>query len=204
MMLVHLLRRVTLLLVFASVCFFAFPRPAAAGAVRYTYTGNPFSTLTCHGIPCPPGLGLTGSFTLASPLGDNFSGNITPLTFSFSAGPLQSISSSGCEPSTCGLGGPFASFWVQTNASGAITAWSIYLCTIGNCQYDIVINTVYTPDMPGPFSEYDEDNNGDLFGINHNDPGTWSSAMPTPEPSSLLLVATGLLGLCSLIRLRLH
>jgi len=52
--------------------------PSAKSDTVYTFTGRPFTTFSgIIGIPgsdkfaCPPICSLTGSFTIASPLGDN-------------------------------------------------------------------------------------------------------------------------------------
>lgn len=153
--------------------------PAFAGPATYSYTGNPYNFF--YDTPCPPSCGLSGWFSVSSPLGDNFNGGVTPTNYYFSDGgifvsPLNAVETQ---------------FFVVTNASGAITEWSITLF-----QVDDVFLSTYN----GPLGSEDETFYVGTWASISGDPGTWSSTGTTPEPSSLLLLATGLLGLGPFIR----
>jgi hypothetical protein len=62
--------------------------PNAQASVVYSYTGNPFNTFV--GPVFSGSDAVTGELTIASALGDNFNGNVSPTQFSFSNG-LSSI-----------------------------------------------------------------------------------------------------------------
>ena len=125
-------------LLVASLCsIFVFgSAPAArADSVTYTYTGNAFTS--CNGAYAPgPCGGITVTFTMSSPLGDNLSQqNINSLltSFSVSDGTLtlnQSDSS-------------IATFIVSTNGSGEITQWSTgaLVCNDSLCSTSEIIST---------------------------------------------------------------
>jgi hypothetical protein len=151
-----------------------FSLPAFADTT-YTYTGNPMTysgtgnANVCGGSECS----ITGSFTVASSLGDNFSGTVTPESYSFTDGN-QNLST----------GSIVNFFTASTDASGAINGWAIELEALG-----------YGPWMVTESSGLDESYNGYL--VYNYAPGTWTSEDPTatPEPSSLLLLSSGLVGL---------
>jgi len=146
----------------------------------YTYAGNPMTEGTnsdaCGGGPCT----ITGSFTLAAPLGNNvpFSyTSITPESFSFNDG-IQTIST-----------GSFVLYFdVGTDATGNIDAWDIQVYGLYSGTVSILTNS----------AGLDESYINGLIAYN-NSPGTWdpettptSDVISTPEPSSLALLSIGL------------
>lgn len=84
---------------FAACCLFFFARPALATPVTYAYASSDVS----------------GSFTLSSALGDNFSGYVAPSSFTFSDASLSVTSASSLT---------LDSFFIVTNGTGAITGWN--------------------------------------------------------------------------------
>ncbi len=145
--------------------------PASADTV-YTYVGNPF-TLFQGNDACAAGVGecqLSLSFTLASPLPANF-----------------------------GSGG----FGFVTLVTPLIDAWSIgEVSSFG--QLGVFLSSVGDPiftteDKTNTFGPVEQDFG---FASNLNSPGTWTVAtVPTvPEPSSLILLGTSLLGLAKGLR----
>jgi PEP-CTERM motif len=181
----------------AILCLFFWPKSALADETTYTYIGNPYTIF--ENLTCPPDCAISGSFTVASPLGDNFDGFILDLVaFSFTDG--------GITISSAGGGLPQQPFAVITNASGAITGWGIDV-QLGNClpSCDVLAtgSVGSSPLFNMDETVVDLPTGFFLDAGNNSIPGSWSSSsISTPEPSSLLLLGTGLLGLGPLIRRR--
>jgi len=159
----------------------------------YTYTGNDFtgvsgsySTLDSVSI----------SITLSTPLGDDFSGSVTPTSFTASDG-VQTITSANASLSS-------SAFYFVTNGSGQITGWVVevftnpYVYSVSGGAIGTQGAGQYTYQPPpdaivGSGSTNEDD--GALWGsvatsgYIDGDPGTWSA---TPLPAALPLFATGL------------
>jgi hypothetical protein len=155
--------------------------PSARASVVYSYAGNPFNTFSGPAFSGQDS--VTGEFTVASALGDNFNGNLSPSQFSFSNG-LTSITNFNL---------PSPVFDIQTSNTGQIIEWSISL-SIGLGSAGTTISTSNLSDRSssiGPTTFSSASNSGD--------PGVWSSVASTPLPPSLLLFATGF-GVFGLLR----
>lgn len=152
-----------------------------AGAAKadevYTYTGAPFTTFS--GLSCPSVCSMSGSFTLASAIGPNQTVlNITPLSFSFTDGATTFNSSNSL----------FQDLGFATDSTGNISLW--LFGTFGNGGLSLISANL------GPGAAGDSSVNGNNFATN-TVAGTWT-AVATPEPSTLLLLAAGLVGLFGL------
>jgi hypothetical protein len=169
----------------------AFSAPSArADTFTYTYTGNDFTGFSTQGGETQQFNGadsVTGTLVFAAPLTADMSlTSVTPLSFSFTD-QVQTFTSS--EPLSYTLE-------VGTDGSGQIDNWNIYLQTGAGTTlspYNILISNP----TAGDIVHYDE-----VSGVQDDEavspnPGSWSV---TPEPSSLALLSTGLLGAACLAR----
>jgi len=184
---------------------------AKAGTI-YTYQGNPFTI----------GVGtITGSLTLSNPLPDNYNSltpiDVTPLSYSFTDGSGTITQANAVGGSYLLVGGvgypgqtlPYSGgvFEVySTDASGNITGWNIDLLTGKGTAFQAIGTATNSPYCCPVGGSQDASNYEALVApftlaytdvnFNTNSPGSWISASNTiPEPSTLLLVGTGLLGL---------
>ncbi len=140
--------------------------PGSWSSVKYSYTGNSFTTFFGPST-CPPECRLTGSFTVAAPLGPNFNGFFTPTAFSFTDG-LVTINQANMTSSALG---------VITDANGSIVVWNMALingptsiftgtgpsliCTSSGCT---VTDGAFSPTMGAEIL---------------NNPGTWTGSSQT-------------------------
>ena len=188
----------------ALICFvFVLAAQTAHADTIYTYTGSDFTHYyngSWHPFAlCPtPDCNVTGSFTLATALGDNLNNvAITPESYSFTDG-LSTNTDANSVVNT---------FNVSTDANGNITAWTIYTQINPNhspcSQNEYTVYTSNTGDSgeisgdlcTSPYDQY----------ANNAVGGTWaetSTATPTPEPASLALLGSGLIGIGGFARRR--
>ena len=141
----------------------------------YTYTGNTLFGNACNGCT------VDGSFSVTAPLGSNFSASFQPESYSFSVDGFTFNNSNSSDN-----GG----FYIMTNASGYITSWIIDLTNSSGA--------VFTADTFIGGADIFTDNQGrkSTGDINVDNAGDWTpSGTATPEPSSMLLLSSGLFGL---------
>jgi len=172
--------------------------PSAMADSTYTYTGQPYSTTSpnlCDGtyLPVCTSIGVSGTIVLASPLGDNLNDAfVTPVMFSFSGGTdafdLTQSSSLAIE-----------TFQFSTDANGDIIGWAIQLatsssnCTNGPLNW-VCLGTYSNVNGAGDYSAYDYNygTGNEVYGGGNNSvAGSWA-LVATPEPSSILLLCSGL------------
>jgi hypothetical protein len=155
----------------------------------YTYTGNPYNPnppAPCGGtyIPICSQIGVSGSFTTATRLGNNVNYTSTPETFSFSGGTnaftLTQTSLLSIE-----------SFKVSTDANGNIISWGIELSTsAADCTVNSVcLGTYSNVNGSGDYSAYNFNNGtpSQVYGggSNSGTPGTWVESISVAESSSV-------------------
>jgi hypothetical protein len=177
------MKKTPLLLLFATLFFSA----SAKADTDYTYTGNPFTVF--YGSTCGIECGLSGTFAVANPLSPSTEQTIAPSMYDFTDGQNTFTNSNSV----------IEGFEIETSATGSIDGWDISL-------YDPTLNQDYESQSTFGGGSEDYEYNETYYAYNLNDPGTWTETDPpgpTPEPSSLLLLGTGLLGIAFVMRKQL-
>lgn len=163
------------------------PKTAKADTV-YTYNGNGL-------ISGGPGAGISATLDFSAPLGANVDGSVTPLTW-YISGFATSLSSSS------GTGNLTASF--VTDDLGQIVNWGVQAT---GPQQGSGLEILETIDVPGQVTDaiFSSSISGGNA-ANANDPGVWTETCTdppvavTPEPSSIFLLGSGILGLGGIVR----
>jgi hypothetical protein len=199
-----LMKKPTLKSITSAFCFCLLLTLCAVSAkadTTYTYRGNPFTVIQCI-LPLTNCVGssIDGSFTLASPLGDNLNNAfVNPQSYSFEGDGI--IDSNLNVPR-----GNSPTFEFSTNASGQIEGWGVLLTgfqqgsPLGevNAEFEIFSNPSGVLCPCFPFLSAD-DISVSIGGLSYNlgPPGTWTVS-GVPEPASGTLLIAGLVGLAGL------
>lgn len=195
------------LLLLSFLCLML-PAPLRADTV-YTYTGNDYTscsgTYASSGTTCagPFALSITFATSLAGSQLDNLvfgsTGDITPDITSFSVSDGAGLSITNADADA------FFDFDIGTAADGSILKWGIVITSQSAPPYEIVQTISDFPDVMDSSGNTGTEGQFLGRGLNSDDSGKWvtSSVVTTPEPSTGLLLALGLLGLVA-TRLRRH
>ena len=187
----------------------------ASADTTYIYIGQAFNSAGClFGVfcgPAPVGSGpITLSFTEATPLPANLTGPIygimADLTTLVGLTPTSFTISDGLNTFT-GVNS-FSNFFVETDSSGNIIAWNIGYNIPGVYGENTINSTGATPGNPVTVQDgaasFCFSLQCETVHFVNNQAGTWTvqGATATPEPASLVLVATGFMAFAALRRKR--
>jgi hypothetical protein len=173
-----------------SIALLLMPLPIYADTV-YTYTGNNFDAFDYANTSYSPSDFISFFFDVAAPLAADFSGVITPISYTVSDG-VETLNQATV---------PETFFGITTDASANIINWNILFLQLST---DRQLFSFWDPELVG------EDGSLDGYGDGAyilNSPGIWTSSTTSPpavpEPSTLLLLGSGILAATGMVRRRL-
>jgi hypothetical protein len=181
------------MLITGSLLALCLAAPAKADSTE-TYTGNPYTTIAVPSSGYTTANSITATLTFKNPLPADaslaygYGGIGTPTA----TDPLEAfVISDGAATFNLSDG---LNIFLVTGSGGQIVAWFVGGCG-SPCSSAINIDTQFG--LPSPFTNdgSTQGSYGTALAYNTDDPGKWTSV---PEPSSLLMLGAGILGLASL------
>jgi hypothetical protein len=167
------LPKILLALTGVAALSIAYPASVQAVPTTYTYTGNPFTSVSG---PYTTSDFVSGMVTLAGPLAANMPFTlVSPIAFSFSDG-VQTIT-----PQNDNI----TNIFFATGPTAAITAWHVAVGD-GSVGATSLIATQYDP----PALTFDEAVTSTGSGENRDSPGRWEQVVGFPEAGSTLSLMT--------------
>ena len=195
-------------LIISVAALLAVASSARADTYTYKYVGYQFSTWFDSG--CPPECNVTGEMTFANPIPSNLSWPTSlfsvdpPLSFSFTDGLNTYTSANANFEDLYGLAPCNSIPCVSTGPYQNIEYWGFAL--VDTAGLELVSLAVLRSN--GLILGHDLVVINSPFGLNaqaaSDSPGMWSGPFqnqsPTPEPVTLFLVSTGLIGVLGVSR----